>query len=51
MKIWHDTDYGTYVETCVICYQQYVGQKENKFSKRWLARRVTWSKPDEDNND
>ena len=39
-------DIGIYVETCVICHEQYVGQSSNKFSKLWSAHRSNWNKQD-----
>jgi len=39
-------DFGIYVATSVICYEQYVGQTSNKFLKRWSAHRSNWNKQD-----
>jgi len=39
-------NFGIYVETCVICHEQYVGQTSNKFSKRWSAHCSNWNKQD-----
>jgi len=38
-------DYGIYVATCVPCHEQHVGQTKNKISKRWLAQRSNWNRP------
>ena len=40
IKTWH----VIYVDTCVICNQQHVGETINTFSTRWLAQKATWNK-------
>jgi len=36
---------GIYVTTCVLYHEQYVGQINNKFSKRWSEHRSNWNRP------
>jgi len=38
--------YGIYVATCAICHEQYFGQTNKNFSKRWSGRRSSWNKQD-----